>query len=131
MKIFVGQAVTGEDINKIREESKQVCEAVEQSGHDSYCTLIEGDEFEEKKAGDKMNHAFSSLDGFDTFLAIIRSEKKSEGMLMEIGYSIAKGKKIILAINKEVKNTYLKEIANQIIEFENHEDLIKQLRELK
>jgi len=128
MKIFVGQAVTGEDKEKISKESKEVCNIF---GESAYCTVLEENEFEEKTNGDKMKHAFEKIDSSDAFLAIVRSEKRSEGMLMEIGYCLAKDKRIILAISKNVKNSYLKDVANDVIEFENHKDLIKKLENLK
>ena len=111
MKIFVGQAVTGEDIEQLKEEMKSIYSALEQAGHEHYCTFMEGEEFKKMINGDKLRHAFNIIDKHDTFLAIVRSEKRSEGMLMEIGYSLANNKKIILAVNKEVKDTYLREIA--------------------
>ena len=115
MKIFVGQPVTGEDLSKLREESHKICSTLSKTGAYAYCTLIEPEDFESKSNKDKMKHAFNNLDNFDTFLAIIRNERKSEGMLMEIGYCVAKRKKIILAIKKDVKNTYLPEIADKVI----------------
>src|SRR3989344_8262188 len=125
MKIFIGQPVTGEDLEKIRKESHKICSILSENGNPSYCTLIEPKEFESKNNKDKMKHAFENLDKFDTFLAIIRNERKSEGMLMEIGYCVAKRKKIIIAIKKDIKNTYLPEIADKVVVWEDFEDLIK------
>ncbi len=130
MKIFIGQRVTGEDIEKLREECSEIISALEGNGHDAYCTIVEGDDFEKSSAGDKMIHAFKRLDDYDAFLAILRNNSKSEGMLMEIGYSIAKGKKIILLKHKSATDTYLQEVSNEVIEYENIEDLIKRIKEI-
>ena len=131
MKIFIGQAVTGEDIEKLKQEIIHVYKALEEAGHEHYCTFMEEGEFHEKIPGDKLRHALEIIDKHDTFLAIVRSERRSEGMLMEIGYSFAQGKNIILAIQKKVNNTYLRQIANKVIEYEDQDDLIKQLEKLK
>ena len=131
MKIFVGQAVTGENIEKLREESNLISLYALHFLKMEYCTLIEKNDFESKANHDKMKHAFQNLNQFDTFLAIVRSEKRSEGMLMEIGYCIAKGKKIIIAIKKDVKNTYLPEMADKVIRWDSFDDLIKKLKQLK
>ena len=130
MKIFVGQAVTGENLKKLKEESNLICSTLSRKGNLSYCTLIEKKGFESKTNHDKMRHAFQNIDNFDNFLAIIRNERKSEGMLMEIGYCIAKGKRIIIAIKNDVKNTYLPEIADKIIIWNDFDDLIKQLKQI-
>lgn len=128
MKIFIGQAVTGEDINKLREESKKIIKILEEAGNDCYCTILEGDEWEKNLLpGDKLKHAFKIIDKHDIFLAIVRSEKRSEGMLMEIGYAISRNKKLILAINENVQNTYLREMANKIIEFKTLDELNEKL----
>lgn len=133
MKIFIGQAVTGEDINKLMEESKKIIKILEEAGNECYCTFLEGDEWEKNLLpGDKLKHAFKIIDKHDTFLAIVRSEKRSEGMLMEIGYAISRNKKLIIAVNRNVRDkTYLDELADQVIEFEDFEDLKNKLKEIK
>ncbi|MBU4070332.1 MAG: hypothetical protein KJ646_05085 [Nanoarchaeota archaeon] len=131
MKIFIGQAVTGEDINKLREESKKIVKILEETGNDRYCTVLKGDEWEKNLLlGDKLKHAFNEVDKNDCFLAIVRSEKRSEGMLMEIGYAISKNKKLILAINESVQNTYLREMANKVIEFKTPDELNEKLKDI-
>ena len=52
-------------------------------------------------------------------------------MLIEIGYAIAKGKRFILAIKKGVETTFIREIADKIIEFETLEELYSKLKKLK
>ncbi len=129
MKIFIGQAVSGEDMNKLYEEMEKIYTSLED--HEYYCTLQEDEkEFQKKNKKEMLNHAFEEIDKADAFLAIVRSERRSEGMLIEIGYVLSKKKKLILAIKKGVKNTYLRDMAEKVIEFENTDDLIKQLGDL-
>ena len=78
-----------------------------------------------------LKSAFKSIDKCDAYLAIIKNENKSEGLLIEIGYCLANKKKIILLINKSVKNTYLRNIANKVIEFNDRNDMISKLKALK
>ena len=132
MKIFIGQAVTGEDINKLKEESKKIITLLEEAGNGCHCTFLEGDEWEKNLLpGDKLKHAFKIIDENDSFLAIVRSEKRSEGMLMEIGYAISRNKKLIVAVNKNVRDkTYLDELADVVIEFEGIDELCNKLKEL-
>ena len=74
-----------------------------------------------------MDYSYEELDKSDCLLAFVKSEEKSEGMLLEIGYAIAKKKKFILAIKKDAKTVFLREMANQIIEFDNLKDLYEKL----
>ena len=71
------------------------------------------------------------LDDSDCILAFVKSEEKSEGMLIEIGYALAKRKKFILAIKKDIETTFIKEMADQIIEFEGLNELYNKLSKLK
>jgi len=131
MRFFIGQAVTGQDLEKLYAELEKVYKILKDKGYSSYDTLRENEEeFQKKTKQEMMKHAFEEIDNSDVFFAIVRSEAKSEGMLMEIGYCLANEKKIILAIDKNIKNTYLRELAEDVIEFENSEDFIRQLSEV-
>lgn len=130
MKIFIGQRVSNEYGKKLIDESMQVIDTLKKVGHDAYCTLCEDGNFQDTPR-DWLYYAFSKIDKSNTFLAIVRSEQKSEGLLMEIGYVLSKKKKFILAINEKVKDTYLREMADEVIEWKNFEDLIKKLNKLK
>lgn len=130
-KIFIGQAVTGCDFEKIKKESLEIINLLKEKGYHPYCTLCEADSFQSKTKKEKFKHAFNLIDKNDVFLAIVRNENKSEGMLIEIGYSLAKNKRIILMINKNVKNTYLPEMFDETIQFKDSEDLIDKIKELR
>lgn len=48
MRFFIAQRVTGEDINKLRQECDKIKKALDISGHNCYCALDEGESFEFK-----------------------------------------------------------------------------------
>lgn len=52
-------------------------------------------------------------------------------MLLEIGYALAKKKKIILAIKKDIETTFIRAMADEVIEFEDVKDLSRKLGELR
>lgn len=132
MKIFIGQAVTGKDFNKLKEESMKIIKILEEKGHEAYCTMCEEDEFQASSKKSIFDHAFELIDNHDIFLAIIRDENRSEGLLIEIGYCMAKGKRIFLVVNKDVKDkTYLPDLIEDVIEIEDMDDLYGKLKELK
>ncbi len=130
-KIFIGQAVTGHNVAALQNEMEKIYSVLKQKGFSVYSTLEEEGKNIFKKAGDWVIHGFKQIDSHDIFLVIVRTEHKSEGLLMEIGYALSKGKKIILAINENVKNTYLRDFTNYVIEWKNLEDLLNKLSKLK
>ena len=129
-KIFIGQAVTGHDINSLQKEMEKIYSVLKQKGYSVYSTLEEEGKNIFKKAGDWVIHAFKQIDNHDIFLVIVRTEHRSEGLLMEISYAISKEKKIVLAINESVKNTYLRDFTKNIIEWKDFEDLLNKLSKL-
>jgi len=130
MKFFIAYKVTGENVEELEKTIKTICSAIKEKGHEYYCT-IEEESFEEKSRKDMMDHAFHKINDADALFVFINSEGKSEGMLMEIGYALGNNKKIILAINKKVQKTYLREIADKVIEFNNIEDIKDKIGESK
>ena len=61
-------------------------------------------------------------------LAFVRSNEKSEGMIMEIGYLMANGKPFVLALQKGTKTTFIKELAASLVEFDSTDDLCEKLK---
>ncbi len=132
MKFFIAQRVTGEEKSKLIEECKKIKFILDELGHKVYCTMFEDrNEFESKSKKERMEHAFRNIDNSDTLLIIVRNQDKSEGMLMEVGYALGQKKEIILLINKNVNNTYLRDVADNVIEFEDIEDLHNKLNKLE
>jgi nucleoside 2-deoxyribosyltransferase len=131
MKIFIIQRVSGEDKDKLRKESQEICSILTEKNHSISCTMLENESFENRTKSQIFDHAFKEIDNCDVILAIVRSEEKSEGLLMEIGYSIAKKKKIILAVKNAVKDTHLRDLIEETIEFDNTDDLLNKLNKLE
>lgn len=50
---------------------------------------------------------------------------------MEIGYVLSKKKRFILAIKDDVKKTYLRDMTNEVIEWNSFQDLLTKLEGLK
>ena len=133
MKIFVSYRFAGEDPDQLRILIHGICSSLEKAGHKPFCTFWHGDFYKGNGFTKKqiLEHGLGELDNSDICLAFIKSEEKSEGMLLEAGYAIAKGKKFYLAIKKGVKTVFLREMADKIIEFETFEELYQKLSHLK
>jgi nucleoside 2-deoxyribosyltransferase len=132
MKVFLSYRFTGEDPSELKEVLKRLCASLDKSGHDCFCAFWKNDFFNENKFTYKqiLDYAFNEIDNSDCLLAFVKSAEKSEGMLLEIGYALAKKKKFILAIKKGLDTVFLHEMADQVIDFENLEELHEKLTTL-
>ena len=128
-KFFISYRFTGENPAELERALKHICDLIDEKGHKTYCSFGDAKMFEEKNYSAKqiLSHTLKQLDSSDWVVMFVKSEEKSEGMLLEIGYALAKKKKLLLIIKKGVKPYYLKELADVIIEFED----LKQLKEIK
>lgn len=132
MKIFISYRYTGEDPEILKEIVQDLGKSLEKAGHSHFCSFWKNGFFNENKFTHKqiLNYALDELEKADVYLAFVKSEDKSEGMLIEAGYAIAKNKKFWLAIKKGAHTVFLREMADKIIEFETMEELYSKLSKL-
>lgn len=132
MKIFLSYRFTGEDPVELKENLGKILNSLRANNHDVYCSIEDEAWFQEKKHTNKdiIEHAFKKLDEVDMVLVYIKSVEKSEGMLIEIGYALSKGKKIALAINSGINTTFVRQIADPVIEFDSLDRLCEKLKTL-
>lgn len=130
MKYFIAHKVSGEDHIQLEKEIKIICSAIKKSGHQYYCSFLDDKMRSNKNKNNLLENAFNKIDEADGIMLIVKSEDKSEGMLIELGYALAKGKKVILLIHNNVKKTYLREISDSVVEFSNINELSKKLEQL-
>ena len=118
MKYYLAYRFTGEDLEELKKTLTHVCDLLSKHGHHNYCSFFDPSmvNIGNKKVLEK---AFKEIDNSDVLIVFIKSEEKSEGMLIEIGYALSKKKKIFLLIKKGIKTTYVREIADEIIEFDD------------
>lgn len=76
-----------------------------------------------------MQEAFRMMAESDLLLVLQASEVRSEGMLMEVGYALAKGLPVVVATQAEVENTYLPDMAHGTLRWTDVADLVMQLAE--
>ena len=133
MKIFLSYKFTGEDPKKLTEFIQNICDSLKKAKHETLTTFWNKKEFEKAKATKKdiMKKSLTYIDNSNYYLGLIKSSEKSEGQLIELGYALARGRKIIIAIKKDIKMTWATEVANKIIIFKTEEELYKKLEKLK
>lgn len=133
MKVFLSYKFTGEDPAVLKETITKICDSLEKAGHTHFCSFWKGDFFNENNFTHKqiLEYALKELDDSDIYLAFIKSAEKSEGLLMEAGYAIAKKKKFYLAIKKGVTSAFMTAMADKIIQFDGLDELCEELSALK
>lgn len=129
MKIFISYRYTGENRDTLKDIIDNLCLTFKKAGHEVFCSFYNNYFYKENNFSYKqiLDHALTELDNSDCVFALIKSEEKSEGMLLELGYAYSKNKKIILAIKSNVKTVFLREIAEKVIEFDEIDNLYKKL----
>src|SRR3989344_7019306 len=109
MKVFISYRFTGEDPSKLKELIEKIDSTLKEHQHKPLTTFWDKERFERDNSSMKeiMQTALEYIDKSDTYLAIVKSPEKSEGMLIEYGYAVSKRKKIILAIKRNIKTTWM------------------------
>lgn len=130
MKVQVIYRFTGEDVEKLESMLKKINEILKDKNFETYIQRLDFDN-EGKTPKEIYFNGINQVKNHDCVLAIVKSENKSEGMLMEIGAVLSNNKKFILAINKNVVETNLRNFADIVIEFDDLNDLYKSLGETK
>jgi|APSaa5957512622_1039677.scaffolds.fasta_scaffold49707_2 nucleoside 2-deoxyribosyltransferase len=125
MKIQLAYKMTGENREEVVEMLEKVKDILESRDFEVYIPELNSERPESKK--ELYLDTFGKIDSSDVLLAVVRSDKKSEGMLMEIGYAMGKGKKIVAAVCDCVGDTHLRELAHFVVEFDGVDDLYDKL----
>lgn len=133
MKFFIAYKFSGMPQSELDEQIGGICKSLTKAGHSYFCSywsesMFAGNSFSKKQI---LEYALKELDSSDAILVFINSENKSEGLLLEAGYSIARKKRLVLAIRKGIKTHFLREIAKTTVEFESLSELFAKLSKLK
>ncbi len=124
VKIQLAYKVSGERREEVVETLKGLCAVLEKAGHETYCPILDPN-------SNGINGTLRHLDESNVLLLYVKSEDKSEGMLLEAGYAKGRGKRLILAIKRGLDYKHTRAIADVILEYENLKDLGIKLRTLK
>lgn len=126
MKTFIAYRHTGESTQDLELLLMPIKEALEQQNIEVYCTFFDENSFKNKKIGERqiLEHAFSEIDKINFLFLIQTTDSRSEGMLMEVGYCLAKKIPIVVAAKDNIGNSYLPEMADILIKWDKVEDLV-------
>ena len=131
MGYFIAYRHTGADPERLETLLPAVRDTIADEGHEVYCTYFDEDDFQRDGYGPKqiMEHAFEKIEGLGGLLVVIDSQEKSEGMLIEVGYCLAKGIGFVVAKRAGV-STYIDQLTEQSFEYKDIEDLTSKIKDI-
>lgn len=131
MRILLGYRFTGEDPAELEKEIGALGNAINDAGHSHICSF-DLDELFLKKGftpGQIQQYMMTELRKQDALFCYIKSDKRSEGLLMEAGQAVANNQPVIVAVKKGVYTLLAQpEIAAKVIEFENLDELCEKIK---
>lgn len=129
-RFFIAYRHTGEDITELEERIRTIESALATHDIKVYATLFDQAAFAQNHtpAGQIMEEAFQKIAAMDGLFVLIMNNDKSEGQLIEVGYAIASKKPVIVAYQKD-SNTYVNELANVAIPFDDLADLATKIKD--
>jgi nucleoside 2-deoxyribosyltransferase len=136
MKLFCSNAFTGEDFNTVSDRMQVVVNALNKVGHEAYCPIFDPYkiELQERQATkDIFDYAFQNLAKCDGMVAIITSDRRSEGQLMEIGAILAANKPLFLFVHDSANEapSHLQKLATKVFNWSSDEDLASKLADIE
>lgn len=125
MKTFIAYRFTGVPLTELEPFLRQIVDAFRSRGIDAYCSLFDEQMFRSESftGRDIFDHTFAILEASDFLFVVQLTNDKSEGMLMEVGYSVAKNIPIIVAQHESVTATYVHELAQTSFRFSSTSEL--------
>jgi len=130
-RIFLSFKFTGEDYDELDDFLTKASQALVKNNNAVFCSLWLEELFQQKKMSAEQiyEYCINKLAQNDVFLAFIRKEEESRGMLLELDEAIRQGKKVILFIKKGINgHQKFRSFSNEVNEYRDEDDLIKQLR---
>lgn len=124
MGYFIAYRHTGVDSVYLEQLLSVARDAFASAGIDIYCTFFDENEFQKQSMNPRqiMDHAFAKIELMDGLFVLIDGDEKSEGQLMEVGFSIARKIPLIVA-KREGVSTYVDKMADDVFTYNDLDDL--------
>ena len=131
MNIYIGYKYRNfKDKEGLKNLLARISDGVKTLGHSTF--ILGRDEFEWNHHGGPSKSIFPIIKNMrknDVFLAVVECDSRSNGLFFESLCARLFGKKMILAVKKGVPSKPFSYFSHNIIEFENYEDLLSQIKE--
>lgn len=118
----------------LKSKLETISELLERQGHATYIYWRDNQKWSIVSSKDEprsiITKAFDQIRNSDVLFAFTDTQDISEGMLLELGYGYAIGKKIILATVENSSLRFVTVIANKVIKFDSFGSLIDSLAKM-
>jgi hypothetical protein len=130
MKAFIAYRSTGEDPKLLEPLITSVRDALTDKGIDAHCLFFDEQIIIENNYSPRqiLDYAFKFIDGSDFVFALQSSDNKSGGMLMEVGYSLAKDIPIVAAVKKGLEFKLISNVADVTLPWTDNSSLIEAIQ---
>jgi nucleoside 2-deoxyribosyltransferase len=128
MNCFLAYRASEADFDEIKKLLSSIRGVLNSLKIENYSVLLDYVAENENSGREFMDQAFKKIDNSDFLLVIQNYNERSEGMLMEVGYCIAKGIPVIVAKKNEVTDTYLPEMTDFNIPWNDVDDLLDKIK---
>ena len=129
MSVFISYRFSDIPIEELRKLIDPVYNIFKSNNVDVFCNFYKDAYYMENKYTAKqiMDDCFKEIDNRDIILCLVDTDKYSCGMLLEIGYALAKNKRIVVCFRKGCEIDTLKAMANEVRIYEDYDELIESL----
>jgi len=129
MNFFISYKYTGIPLDKLHMDIDSIMKIVKNYGN-SYCNLYDDDHYKSNNFTTKeiMQHALNKLNE-SNYLIIYVDGEIGEGMAIECGYACKMEIPCLLLIKNGVKSISLKAVVNNVIEYDDHSDMLVKLED--
>jgi len=133
MKLFCSTAMTGENEVEVTKRMKLVVSALQAGGHEAYCQSLDPRVSELQGVAALLKYAFEILASCEALVVIVTSDRRSEGVLMEVGAALAVGKPVYLFWHTTTNedSSHLPKIATKVFRWQTDDDLQDLLKRLE
>jgi nucleoside 2-deoxyribosyltransferase len=134
MKLFCSTAMTGENEVEVTERMKLVVDTLQAAGWEAYCQSLDPHVRKLQQQGVKaqLDYAFEVLATCEALAVIVTSDRRSEGVLMEVGAALAAKKPVYLFWHElaDANGSHLPKIATKVFEWQSEDELSSALQQL-
>jgi nucleoside 2-deoxyribosyltransferase len=130
MKLYICYQFKDSDLIELRRKLEILSEILESKGHHTFIHWRDAQKWNHEASSDFkqiIEEAFEEVKNADAIVVFSNTTDKSEGILLEIGYGIALGKKLVWLTPPGNPQRFVRALSDCIIEYTNLDELEEKL----
>ena len=129
-KFFISYRFSDIPVKELQKLIDPVYNLFKDAGCHTFCNFYKDSYYVDNNYTAKqiMEDCFGELEGSDFVVCLVDTEKYSCGMLLEIGYALAKKKSIVVCCREGCEIDTLIAMANKTITYKDYDELVEKLK---